>query len=288
MTASGTAGHGAELAAYVDLADARARWWSSRCRAEPWAGQPGAPGARDAGRACSTPSGLQGPGVDGVAGRRAARRCSRPGARVVASIWGRTRRRATPRRPRLLADAPAEVVAVEVNLSAARTSRTGAGMFAHSADDHGRAVVAATAACGRPRWAKLSPNVADLVEIAAAAARGRGRGGHAGQHGAGHGHRRRRPAGPRLGRRRRGPVGPGHPPGRRAGRLRRPRRPARPADRRRRWRRDRAPTPSSCCWPARRPCRSARPRSPTRGRRPGARRAGALVPAPRRRAPSPT
>ena len=31
--------------------------------------------------------------------------------------------------------------------------------------------VAATAACGRPRWAKLSPNVADLAEIAAAAAR---------------------------------------------------------------------------------------------------------------------
>ena len=41
-------------------------------------------------------------------------------------------------------------------------------MFAHSPETTA-AVVAATAACRRPRWAKLSPNVADLVEIAAAA-----------------------------------------------------------------------------------------------------------------------
>ena len=42
-------------------------------------------------------------------------------------------------------------------------------MFAHSASATAE-VVAATAACGRPRWAKLSPNAADLPEIAAAAA----------------------------------------------------------------------------------------------------------------------
>ena len=40
---------------------------------------------------------------------------------------------------------------------------------AHSATDTA-AVLAATAACGRPRWAKLSPNTARLTEIAAAAA----------------------------------------------------------------------------------------------------------------------
>ena len=41
-------------------------------------------------------------------------------------------------------------------------------MFAHSAAATAE-VVAATAACGRPRWAKLSPNVTDLPEIAGAA-----------------------------------------------------------------------------------------------------------------------
>ena len=75
----------------------RARWWSSRCR--PSRG----PATRRRGctrrrRACSTRVGLQGPGVAAVAGRRAARRCSATGATVVASIWGRTRRRVPPGR----------------------------------------------------------------------------------------------------------------------------------------------------------------------------------------------
>ena len=41
-------------------------------------------------------------------------------------------------------------------------------MFAHSAASTSEAI-AATAGCGRPRWAKLSPNAADLPEIAVAA-----------------------------------------------------------------------------------------------------------------------
>jgi dihydroorotate dehydrogenase (NAD+) catalytic subunit len=76
----------------------------------------------------------------------------------------------------MLAGAP--VVAVEVNLSCPNVHpvRHGGGsergsMFAHSATATEEAV-AATAACGLPRWAKLSPNVTDLVEIAAAAQRG--------------------------------------------------------------------------------------------------------------------
>ena len=43
-------------------------------------------------------------------------------------------------------------------------------MFAHSAEATAR-VMAATE-CGLPRWAKLSPNVPDLVEIAAGALEG--------------------------------------------------------------------------------------------------------------------
>jgi dihydroorotate dehydrogenase (NAD+) catalytic subunit len=87
------------------------------------------------------------------------------GATVVASIWGRSVddfRRAAE----LLHGAPAEVVAVEVNLSCPNLEGR-RGIFAHDAE-LSRQVIAATAACGRPRWAKLSPNTDRLVEIAGA------------------------------------------------------------------------------------------------------------------------
>ena len=46
-------------------------------------------------------------------------------------------------------------------------------MFAHSAEAT-EAAMAATVGCDRPRWAKLSPNVGDLVPIVDAAMRGGG------------------------------------------------------------------------------------------------------------------
>ena len=46
-----------------------------------------------------------------------------------------------------------------------------AGMFAHSADAT-EAAMAATVGCGRPRWAKLSPNAGDIIPIVDAAVRG--------------------------------------------------------------------------------------------------------------------
>jgi dihydroorotate dehydrogenase (NAD+) catalytic subunit len=73
----------------------------------------------------------------------------------------------------MLAAAPASVVAVEVNLSCPNTeSPTTAGnvsMFAHD-PDLAAAVIAATAGCNRPRWAKLSANTDRLVAVAAASA----------------------------------------------------------------------------------------------------------------------
>jgi dihydroorotate dehydrogenase (NAD+) catalytic subunit len=60
------------------------------------------------------------------------------------------------------------VVAVEVNLSCPNTE-AGRDLFAHSPAAAAEAV-AATACCGRPRWAKLSPNAANLAEVAAAVA----------------------------------------------------------------------------------------------------------------------
>jgi dihydroorotate dehydrogenase (NAD+) catalytic subunit len=164
MTASGTAGHGAELGEYVDLARLGAVVVKSLA-ADPWPGNP-APRVHPVTAGMLNSVGLQGPGV------AAWRRDDLPsllasGADVVVSIWGRSveeYRRAAD----ALADLPPQVVAVEVNLSCPNLDG-GAHLFAHdpvAAAD----VVAATAACGRPRWAKLSPNTDRVVDVARAVA----------------------------------------------------------------------------------------------------------------------
>lgn len=163
MTASGTAGHGTELAAYGPLGALGAVVVKSLA-AEPWPGNPGPRVHPAAGGGMVNHVGLQGPGVpawrdEDLPGLVA------EGARVVASIWGRTveefEKAAT-----LLAGAPG-VVAVEVNVSCPNLEDRSK-MFAHSAAATADAVAAAGAA-GVPRWAKLSPNVADLCEVAGSA-----------------------------------------------------------------------------------------------------------------------
>lgn len=166
MTASGTAGHGAELAPYLDLASLGAVVTKS-VSADPWPGNP-APRVHEASAGMLNAVGLQGPGIevwltDGLPALLAT------GATVVASIWGRSvedYRRAAD----ALGKAPAGVVAVEVNLSCPNVEDR-SGMFAHSAEAT-EAAMAATAGCDRPRWAKLSPNTGDLVPIVDAAVRG--------------------------------------------------------------------------------------------------------------------
>ena len=88
---------------------------------------------------------------------------------MVVSIWGTTVE-GYEKAASMLASAPAGVVAVEVNLSCPNTEQSSQ-MFAHDARATEEAM-AATAAAGRPRWAKLSPNVSDLRPIADAARRG--------------------------------------------------------------------------------------------------------------------
>ena len=61
------------------------------------------------------------------------------------------------------------IAALEVNVSCPNVEDRSR-MFAHSAEATAR-VMAATA-CGLPRWAKLSPNVPDIVEIASGALAG--------------------------------------------------------------------------------------------------------------------
>ena len=164
MTAAGTAGYGDELAPYLDLASLGAVVTKSIAAFE-WAGNP-APRVHPTPQGMLNAVGLQGPGLpywlDHVLPA-----LTRSGASVVCSIWGRSvdEYRAAAD---LLAAAPPHVVAVEVNLSCPNLEGRGS-IFAHDADLSAE-VIAATASCGRPRWAKLSANTDRIVEVAAAAA----------------------------------------------------------------------------------------------------------------------
>jgi len=162
MTASGTSGHGAELGAYGDLGALGAVVVKS-LSAEPWPGNP-APRVCEVAAGMLNSVGLQGPGVgawleEDLPALRA------DGARVVASIWGR--------RVEDFAAAAAAlagvqgIVAVEVNVSCPNVEDRER-MFAHSPAATADAV-AASGAAGLPRWVKLSPNAADLLEVAGAA-----------------------------------------------------------------------------------------------------------------------
>ena len=163
MTASGTAGHGDELAAYVDLSSIGAVVVKS-LGSVPWPGNPSP-------RVHPTPSGminsvgLQGPGA------AAWREHELPlvlatGATVVASIWGRHVEDFASAAEQL-AGVDAGVVALEVNLSCPNLDG-GAHLFAHDPVATSEAIDAAGAA-GLPRWAKLSANTDRVVEVAAAA-----------------------------------------------------------------------------------------------------------------------
>ena len=163
MTASGTAGHGAELADYVDLASLGAHVVKS-LSADPWPGNP-APRVHQTPAGMINSVGLQGPGIE------AWKRDDLPallatGADVVVSIWGRSIDDYA-RAAEMCADLPDQVVAVEVNVSCPNVEERNA-VFAHDPAATTQ-VVHVTEAAGRPRWAKLSPNVTDIVSIAAAA-----------------------------------------------------------------------------------------------------------------------
>ena len=191
MTASGTSGHGTELADYGALHELGAVVVKS-LSVDPWPGN-AAPRVHEVGAGMLNSVGLQGPGLAAwTAHELPALMAQR--ARVVVSIWGRSVADYA-RAAELVADAAASVsasatgsapssvsrarsagtdlaagiVALEVNVSCPNVEDRSR-MFAHSAEATAR-VLAATA-CGLPRWAKLSPNVPDVTEIAAGALEG--------------------------------------------------------------------------------------------------------------------
>ncbi len=167
MTAAGTAGHGAELARYFDLASIGAVVVKS-LSATSWPGNPSP-------RLCPVPGGmlnsvgLQGPGVAGWA-REELPRLEACGARVVVSLWGR-RLAEFGAAARMLAGVAREssaIVAVELNVSCPNLEDRRR-IFAHSPEATAGAVAAVREAVDLPLLAKLSPSTPELVEVAGAA-----------------------------------------------------------------------------------------------------------------------
>lgn len=163
LTAAGTSGHGAELSAYFDLSSLGAVVVKS-LSIEPWAGN-AAPRVHEAEAGMLNSVGLQNPGVAGWLESELPLLVA-SGARVVASIWGRSVDDYAAAAA-ALRGAPSAVVAVEVNLSCPNLD-AGRHMFAHSPSATAEAIAAARVS-ELPVWAKLSPNVADITAIAGAA-----------------------------------------------------------------------------------------------------------------------
>src|SRR5436305_12014003 len=164
LAAAGCAGAGRELAQFIDVARVGALTGKS-IMAEPHTGNP-------APRLAETPSGLlnsvglQGPGVDAFLQRDLPWLLSR-GARVVVSIAGKTIREYAGLATRL--SDTAGVSAIEVNLSCPNAEDAGQA-FAFDPQRAG-SVIAAVRGSARydiPVFAKLSPDVTDIVAVASA------------------------------------------------------------------------------------------------------------------------
>ncbi|MDQ1519805.1 MAG: dihydroorotate dehydrogenase catalytic subunit [Actinomycetota bacterium] len=167
VTASGTFGHGDELGALCDPAQLGAVTVKSLA-AFAWPGNPPLRVTDAAGGGMCNSIGLAGPGVEAWITSDLPALEARH-ARVIASVWGRTvddyAAAAAPLKR--VAD---RLVAVEVNLSCPNVEERSA-VFAHAPQPTTAAIGAVVDALGGalPVFAKLSPNVTDLCEIARAA-----------------------------------------------------------------------------------------------------------------------
>jgi dihydroorotate dehydrogenase (NAD+) catalytic subunit len=164
LAASGCAGAGRELAQFIDVARVGALI-SKSIMAEPHTGNPSP-------RLTETPSGmlssvgLQGPGIDAFLQRDLPWLLSR-GARVVVSIAGQTVREYSELAARL--SDTAGVTAIEVNLSCPNAEDAGR-LFAFDPQRAGGVVTAVRGSTRYdiPVFAKLAPDVTDLVAVAGA------------------------------------------------------------------------------------------------------------------------
>jgi dihydroorotate dehydrogenase (NAD+) catalytic subunit len=165
VTASGTYGHGAEVARHGDAARLGAITAKS-VTVTPWPGKP-PPRLHTTAAGMLNAVGLQGPGVAAwIEHDLPALRAE--GARVIASIWGQSVDEFACA-AELLRPACRDLVAVEVNVSCPNVHARSE-MFAHDPTATASAISAVVAVgLGLPVFAKLSPNVTDLTVIAHAA-----------------------------------------------------------------------------------------------------------------------
>jgi dihydroorotate dehydrogenase (NAD+) catalytic subunit len=160
LTASGTFGHGDEVAKLGDPARLGAVTAKS-ISPEPWAGKP-APRLHMTASGMLNAVGLQGPGIAAwLAHDLPALRAT--GARVIASVWGHTVDEFA-RATEMLSGA--DVVAIEVNASCPNLHES---IFAHDPTATRDVVAAVVGRSSLPVFVKLSPNVTDLTIIARAA-----------------------------------------------------------------------------------------------------------------------
>jgi dihydroorotate dehydrogenase (NAD+) catalytic subunit len=165
VAASGTFGHGDEVARLCDPSRLGAVTVKSLAPYE-WPGNP-APRLHTATAGMLNSVGLQGPGVEAWLEDELPR-LRRLGARVIASVWGRTLDDFALA-AKQLAPARDELLAVEVNVSCPNLEDRSR-MFAHSTEATAAAVRAVVEHGPRvPMLAKLSPNASDLCDIARAA-----------------------------------------------------------------------------------------------------------------------
>jgi dihydroorotate dehydrogenase (NAD+) catalytic subunit len=167
VAASGTFGHGAEVAELCDPRGLGAVTVKS-VAAFPWPGNPPLRVTETPGGGMLNSVGLPGPGVEAwIEADLPA--LERLGARVIASIWGRSVEEYASAASPLKAVAH-RLVALEVNLSCPNVEARN-NVFAHSAQATHEAMQVVVEAIGDaiPTFAKLSPNVTDIIEIAQAA-----------------------------------------------------------------------------------------------------------------------
>ena len=164
LTAAGCAGVGRELAQFMDVARIGAVTTKS-VTLEPRAGNP-APRLAESPSGLVSSVGLQGPGIDAFLQRDLPWLLSR-GARAVVSVAGHTAGSYASLATRL-SDA-AGVTAIEVNLGCPDAENAGQ-PFALSPESAARVVAAVRVSARRdiPVFAKLSPDVTDIVAVARA------------------------------------------------------------------------------------------------------------------------
>ena len=161
MTASGTAGYGTELADVFDLSPS-GRWSTKSLAAFEWPGNP-APRLHPTAMGMLNSVGLQGPGVEllarahraGPACGRAPRSWRASGAAPSTTTAGG---RPAGRGPAGGGRGGGQPVVPQPRRTATRSSPT--------IRSNRRPCFAATAGCGRPRWAQLSANTDRIVDVA--------------------------------------------------------------------------------------------------------------------------